>query len=148
MWYCLHKYWRFIKVFLLLIYINGLVDDRRISSTCAMEMTPGLYEAIGRIGLSVPTANCSPVSPLLRFVATEPSRMKFVHTEGCDVGLSREFVGTTCTHGQSNTTIDLFICCMPCGGWLVKLASHRGTKRSVNLWGHPPQIAIVSEHTV
>ena len=54
---------------------------------------------------SVPTASCSPVSPFLRFVVTEPSRMKSVRTEGCHVGLIREFVGTACcTYGQSNTT--------------------------------------------
>ena len=32
--------------------------------------------------------------------------MKFVRTEGCHVGLFREFVGTDCrTYGQSNTAI-------------------------------------------
>ena len=31
--------------------------------------------------------------------------MKSVRTEGCHVGLFREFVGTACcTYGQSNTT--------------------------------------------
>ena len=55
----------------------------------------------------VPTASCSPISPFLRFVVTEPSRMKSVRTEGCHVGLFREFVGTACcTYGQSNTTIN------------------------------------------
>ena len=54
---------------------------------------------------SVPTASCSPVSPFLRFVLTEPSQMKSVHTEGCHVGLFREFVVTACcTYGQSNMT--------------------------------------------
>ena len=54
---------------------------------------------------SVPTASRSPVSPFLRFVVTEPSRMKSLRTERCHVGLSREFVGTACcTYGQSNTT--------------------------------------------
>ena len=34
--------------------------------------------------------------------------MKSVRTEGCHVGLFREFVGTACcTYGQSNTTSDL-----------------------------------------
>ena len=56
---------------------------------------------------SVPTASCSPVSPFLWFVVTEPSRMKSVHTEGCHVGFFREFVGTACcTYRQSNTTYD------------------------------------------
>ena len=41
---------------------------------------------------SEPTANCSPVSPFLRFVVTEPSRMKPVR----HMGLFREFVGTAC----------------------------------------------------
>ena len=54
---------------------------------------------------SVPEASCSTVSPFLRFVATEPSRMKSVRTEGCHVGLFREFIGTAyCTYGQSTTT--------------------------------------------
>ena len=53
---------------------------------------------------SVPT-RCSPISPSLRFVVTEPSRTKSVRTERCHVGLFREFVGTACcTDGQSNTT--------------------------------------------
>ena len=43
--------------------------------------------------------------PFLRFVVTESSRIKSVRTEGCHVGVSREFVGTACwTYGQSNTT--------------------------------------------
>ena len=34
--------------------------------------------------------------------------MKSARTEGCHVGLFREFVGTACcTYGQSNTTIGL-----------------------------------------
>ena len=58
---------------------------------------------------SVPTASCSAVSPFLRFVVTEPSRMKSVRTEGCHAVLFREFVGTACcTYGQSNTTIHLY----------------------------------------
>ena len=35
---------------------------------------------------SVPTANCSPVSPFLRCVVTKPSRMKFIRSAGCRVG--------------------------------------------------------------
>ena len=45
---------------------------------------------------SVPTRSCSSVSPFLRLLGTEPSRMKFVRTKGCHVGLFREFVGTDC----------------------------------------------------
>ena len=57
---------------------------------------------------SVTTASCSPVSPFLRFVVTEPSRMKSVRTEGCHVGAFREFVGKACcTYGQSNTTTNM-----------------------------------------
>ena len=44
----------------------------------------------------MPTASCSPVSPFLRFLATEPSRMKAIRTEGCHVGHFREFIGTAC----------------------------------------------------
>ena len=45
------------------------------------------------------------VSSFLPFVVAEPSRMKYVHTEGCHMGLFREFVFTVCcTDGQSNTT--------------------------------------------
>ena len=56
---------------------------------------------------SVPTTSCSSVSLFLRFVVTEPSRMKSVRTEGCHVGLFREFgVTACCTYGQPNTTID------------------------------------------
>ena len=55
---------------------------------------------------SVPTASCSPVSPFLRFLVTEPSRMISIRTEECHVGHFRKFVGTACcTYGQSNTTI-------------------------------------------
>ena len=54
---------------------------------------------------SVPTASCSPVSPFLQFVVTEPSRMKSVHTEGCHMGLFQERIGTACcTYRQSNMT--------------------------------------------
>ena len=53
----------------------------------------------------IPTASFSPVSPFLRFSVTESSRMKSVRTEGCHVGLFREFVVTaSCTYTQSNTT--------------------------------------------
>ena len=45
---------------------------------------------------SVPTASCSPVSPFLRVVVAETSRMKFLRTEGCHMGLSREFVDIAC----------------------------------------------------
>ena len=38
---------------------------------------------------SIPTSSCSPVSPFLRFVVSQPSRMKSVHTD--------------CTYGHSNT---------------------------------------------
>ena len=62
----------------------------------------------------VPTASCSPESPFLRFVVSEPSRMKSVRTEGCHVGLFREFVGTACcTYGQSNTTSQTDVTAFP-----------------------------------
>ena len=52
------------------------------------------------------TASCPPLSLFLGFVVQEPSRMKYVRTEGCHVGLFREFVGmASWTYGQSNTTI-------------------------------------------
>ena len=55
---------------------------------------------------SVTTESCSLVSPFLRVVVTEPSRMKSVRTEGCHVGLFREFIRTAfSTYKQSNTTI-------------------------------------------
>ena len=41
----------------------------------------------------------------LRFVVTEPSRMKLIRTEGCHLGHFQKFVGTACcTYGQSITT--------------------------------------------
>ena len=73
---------------------------------------------------TVPATSCSPVSPFLRFVVTEPSGMKSVrttlstqnfnlesvHTEGCHVavGLFREFVGSACcTKGPFTQGCDL-----------------------------------------
>ena len=47
------------------------------------------------------TGACSPASPFLRFIVTEPSRKKPVRTEGCHVGLFRKCVATACcTCGQ------------------------------------------------
>ena len=54
---------------------------------------------------SITTASCSPVSPFLQFVVTEPSQMKSIRMEGCHVGNFLEFVCTACwSYKQSNTT--------------------------------------------
>ena len=55
--------------------------------------------------------------------------MKSLRTEGCHVGLFREFVGTACcTYGQSNTTsVSTFV--------RVTLVDHEGT----SLFHSPPE---------
>ena len=110
------------------IYCPPIVWNHPISATVLPHIW---WKSICRIRLSVSTVNrtyelsgithvthfrkygkystgpsCSPVSPFLWFVVTEPSWMKSLRTEGCHVGLFREFVGTSCcTYGPSNATI-------------------------------------------
>ena len=74
---------------------------------------------------SEPTACCSPVSPFLRFVVTEPSRMKSVRTEGCHEGLFREF------DGQSNTTSEV-VCYS--GGWYCSYSGESLKFKTVFYW--------------
>ena len=87
---------------------------------------------------SIPTATCSPVSPFLRFVVTEPSRMKSIRTEGCHVGLFRVFVGTACcNYGQSNTNnvTESYWVAVTCRSWEGKriVAPAMGTRRHANV---------------